>query len=46
MDDQNVTKERNAIAEHIHHVLQGIHLITRAKGDEMEELQESWMNKI
>lgn len=46
LDDQNVTKERNAIAEHIHHVLQGIHLITRAKGDEMEELQESWMNKI
>ena len=44
--DQNVTKERNAIAEHIHHVLQGIHLITRAKSDEMEELQESWMNKI
>ena len=26
LDDQNVTKERNAIAEHIHHVLQGIHL--------------------
>lgn len=46
LDDQNVTKERNAIAEHIHHVLQGIHLITRAKSDEMEELQESWMNKI
>lgn len=45
-DDQNVTKERNAIAEHIHHVLQGIHLITRAKSDGMEELQESWMNKI
>lgn len=45
LDDQNVTKERNAIAEHIHHVLQGIHLITRAKSDEMEELQESWMNK-
>lgn len=46
LDDQNVTKERNAIAEHIHHVLQGIHLITRAKSDEMEELQENWMNKI
>lgn len=46
LDDQNVTKERNAIAEHIHHVLQGIHLITRAKSDEMEELQETWMNKI
>lgn len=46
LDEQNVTKERNAIAEHIHHVLQGIHLITRAKSDEMEELQESWMNKI
>ena len=46
LDDQNVTKERNAIAEHIHHVLQGIHLITRAKSDGMEELQESWMNKI
>lgn len=46
LDDQNVTKERNAIAEHIHHVLQGIHLITRAKSDEMEELQESWMSKI
>ena len=46
LDDQNVTKERNAIAEHIHHVLQGIHLITRAKSDEMEELQESWMIKI
>lgn len=46
LDDQNVTKERNAIAEHIHHVLQGIHLITRAKSDEMEKLQESWMNKI
>lgn len=46
LDDQNVTKERNAIAEHIHHVLQGIHLITRAKSDEMEELQESWMNKF
>lgn len=46
LDDQNVIKERNAIAEHIHHVLQGIHLITRAKSDEMEELQESWMNKI
>lgn len=46
LDDQNVTKERNAIAEHIHHVLLGIHLITRAKSDEMEELQESWMNKI
>ena len=45
LDDQNVTKERNAIAEHIHHVLQGIHLITRAKSDEMEELQETWMNK-
>ena len=40
-----MTKERNAIAEHIHHVLQGIH-DTRAKSDEMEELQESWMNKI
>lgn len=46
LDEQNVTKERNAIAEHIHHVLQGIHLITRAKSDEMEELQENWMNKI
>lgn len=46
LDEQNVTKERNAIAEHIHHVLQGIHLITRAKSDEMEELQETWMNKI
>lgn len=23
-----------------------VHLITRAKSDEMEELQESWMNKI
>lgn len=46
LDDQNVTKKRNAIAEHIHHVLQGIHLITRAKSDEMEELQETWMNKI